>query len=334
VIAKTGLSRDTGKWGPIASVAASVLPDVDGVLSPFISTESYLEVHRSLTNSVFLVIPFSLFLAWLFCKFSRMRRFGTFFMLAFVAILTHNFLDLVTSFGTMILSPLSDQRFSLDWVFIIDLYLAAAFILPMLAMAIWRRRARVIARVSVGLAVLYICLCVFSHSWALSLSRESAREKGLAPTEVAALPQPLSPFHWGNYIAADGKIYEGLVNLVGKRQRSTNPHGGPVGRIWSRYQPPEGLRYREWDRLDGSPWAEKAMESNGVRTFLWFARFPVARYVGMVDGLHRVELYDLRFGSIEGRRPFLYVMEFDRDGNLASQGFRNYEEADPRPGIL
>ncbi len=323
VIAKTGLSRDTGRWGPIASVAASVFPDIDGVLSPFIGTEAYLEYHRSLTNSVFLVIPFALFFAWLFRRLSGMDRFWTFFLLWCVGILTHTFLDLVTSFGTMILSPLWDHRFALDWVFIIDPYLVAIFVFPMLAMTIWRKWARALGRTSLVLGVLYIALCAFSHSWAISLAKEFARERGLRPKTLAALPQPLSPFHWGNYIVADGKIYEGLVNLVGTRQRSTNPHGGPLGRIWSRYQPPEGLQYREWDRLDGSSWAEKAMESNGVRTFLWFARFPVARYVGMVDGLYRVELYDLRFGSIEGRRPFLYVMEFDRDGNLASQGFRN-----------
>jgi hypothetical protein len=89
----------------------------------------------------------------------------------------------------------------------------------------------------------------------------------------------------------------------------------------ARYQPISRIQYREWDRFENSPWVEKALRLEGVKTFYWFARFPVARDRGVVNGNQRVEFFDLRFGSIEGRRPFLYVVEFDGGGNVVFQGF-------------
>ena len=59
VVAKTGLTRDTGRWGVVAGVIASLFPDVDSLLGPFVGTEFTLKYHRGLTNSIFLVVPFS-----------------------------------------------------------------------------------------------------------------------------------------------------------------------------------------------------------------------------------------------------------------------------------
>jgi inner membrane protein len=320
MIAKTGLSRDTGKWGTIAGVSASIFPDLDMVLRPFASAEFTLKYHRHLTNSVFLVIPLSLLFAWLFVKISKVRRFWTFFLIWVVELLAHTFLDLITSYGTMILRPVSDYRFTLDWVFIIDLFLLSTLLIPFIALLLWRRQSKTLARVSVILASLYITFCAYNHSWALSLAKSYARQEGLVTEAVASLPQPLSPFNWGNFILTEKKVYEGLVNLRAEEERSTQG-GNVISRFLARYQPISRLQYREWERFDNSPWVEKAMGLEGVRTFSWFARFPVVRDRGIVNGNRRVEFFDLRFGSMGGRKPFLYVVDFDGGGNVAFQGF-------------
>jgi inner membrane protein len=320
MIAKTGLARDTGKWGTIAGVSAAIFPDMDLVLRPFLSPEFTLKYHRHLTNSVLLIIPLSLLFAWLFVKISRVRRFWTFFLIWTMELLAHTFLDLITSYGTMILSPLSNDRFTLDWVFIIDPFLVSTFLIPLIALLLWKRRSLLLARVSVVLAVLYLGLCAYNHSWALSLAKSYARQEGLVTETVASVPQPLSPFRWGNYILTETKIYQGLVNLIGTGERSTEGEN-VLSRFLTRFQPIPQLQYRAWDRFDDSPWVEEALRLDGVKTFYWFARFPVARDKGNVDGKHRVEFFDLRFGSIEGRRPFLYVVDFDGEGNVAFQGF-------------
>ena len=69
------------------------------------------------------------------------------------------------------------------------------------------------------------------------------------------------------------------------------------------------------------PGVKRALKLEGVKTFLWFARFPIARYKGVIDGKNRVEFFDLRFGLLASRRPFLYGVDFDQEGNVVFQGF-------------
>lgn len=321
VIAKTGIARDTGKWGIIAGVSAAVFPDVDLLLG-FLGTEFSLRYHRNLTNSVFLIVPFSLVLAWVFVKISKVRRFWVFFLIAVIQMLVHTFMDLMTSYGTMILSPFSNYRFALDWVFIVDLFLVSTLLLPTIALHIWKGRSQTLARVSVVLASFYIALCAFNHTWSLTLARGYVKENGVAAEDVAAIPQPLSPFRWTNYIVTEKKIYQGLVNLIGVDKPSLPQGGNALSRFLSRYQPISRVQYTELERFDDSPWVEEAVKLEGVETFFWFARFPVARDNGIVNGNRRVELFDLRFGMIQGMRPpFVYVVDFDGDGEVVSQGF-------------
>jgi len=321
ILGKAGLDKGTGKWGTIAAVAAAVFPDIDLVLGVF-GTDISLKYHRSLTNSVFLLIPFALLFAWLFVKISKIKKFWSYFLIWVIIMYIHTFMDLATSYGTMLLSPVSDHRFSLDWLFIIDLYLVAVLLIPLMASYLWKRRRVGLVRISLVLAILYYGMCAWNHSRALSLAGEFVQEQGLTPVAVASLPQPLSPFNWGNYVLTEENIYQGFVNLIAPGdRRNPGTDRNFLSRFLSRYQPIGSLEYRKIHRFDESPWVEKALTLEGVDTFLWFARFPVVRDRGVINGKRRVEFYDLRFGSISQRRPFVYAVDFDEAGKAVFQGF-------------
>jgi hypothetical protein len=81
------------------------------------------------------------------------------------------------------------------------------------------------------------------------------------------------------------------------------------------------VQYQEIQRFDNSPWVEKALELEEVKMFFWFARFPIVRDRGFVGGNRRVEFFDLRFGSIKQRRPFVYAVDYDEAGRVVFQGF-------------
>jgi membrane-bound metal-dependent hydrolase YbcI (DUF457 family) len=320
MMARAGLNKGLGKWGDRAAVAAAIFPDLD-LLSNLFGTEAGLKFHRSLTNSIFLLVPFSLFFAWILCRISGVRKFWSFFGVWLAVVCVHTFQDLITSYGTMILTPFSDHRFALDWVFILDPCLDLILLIPLIISYFCKGRALALCKFSLGMALLYIGFCSYNHSRALSLTADFVREKGLRPLATAALPQPLSPFFWENFILTDQKIYCAQVNLIGREVPLGGNAENPERQTPSDDLPLSRLRYAEWEKFDPSPWVEKARSLNGAKTFFWFARFPVVRDQGVINGKRRIEFIDLRFCSLGGSTHFMYVVDFDGAGKVVFQGF-------------
>jgi inner membrane protein len=96
------------------------LPDVDIVFKYFSSSPlAELFYHRGITHSIF----FAPFLAFLVAIWMQMKKKGSFkewFIFIFWTVLTHPLLDLFTTYGTQLLQPISNHRFSLNAVSIID----------------------------------------------------------------------------------------------------------------------------------------------------------------------------------------------------------------------
>jgi membrane-bound metal-dependent hydrolase YbcI (DUF457 family) len=114
----------------------AIFPDAD-VFREMISHNPMLILtwHRSITHSLICLPIFALALAALTQWFARWRKWDapSFTALAGIyaaGIASHILLDLVTSFGTMIWSPLKWSRPAWDLIFIIDFTLSAIFLVP------------------------------------------------------------------------------------------------------------------------------------------------------------------------------------------------------------
>ena len=114
----------------------AIFPDID-TLRDFFSRNDMLMItwHRSITHSLVCLPIFALLLAAITRVVCRRLRWGppSFAALAgiyAVGILSHIFLDLVTTFGTMIWSPLGWSRPAWDMIFIIDFAFSAILLLP------------------------------------------------------------------------------------------------------------------------------------------------------------------------------------------------------------
>lgn len=116
----------------------AVFPDSD-VLREFFSNNPLLIItwHRSLTHSLLCMPIWALLLAALTRAVARWRKweapsFATLFLLWAAGILSHILLDLVTTFGTMIWSPLNWARPAWDILFIVDFTFTALLLIPQL----------------------------------------------------------------------------------------------------------------------------------------------------------------------------------------------------------
>jgi membrane-bound metal-dependent hydrolase YbcI (DUF457 family) len=100
--------------------------------------------HRSITHSLVCMPFFALALAALTRWFIRWRKWDAPSFLALtgiyaIGILSHIFLDLVTSFGTMIWSPLEWSRPAWDLIFIIDFTFTALLVCPQMLAWVYRQ---------------------------------------------------------------------------------------------------------------------------------------------------------------------------------------------------
>ena len=116
----------------------AIFPDSD-VLRDIFSHDRLLVItwHRSITHSLVLLPLWALLLAGITRAFANSRKWEAPSFLALtgiyaVGVLSHILLDLVTSFGTMIWSPLQWSRPAWDIIFIVDFTLTAILLVPQL----------------------------------------------------------------------------------------------------------------------------------------------------------------------------------------------------------
>jgi inner membrane protein len=320
VIAKAIDDEKVGNWGMVAGLAMGFFPDSDFILGLF-NHQFYLEYHRDFTHSLLLIPFYALFFSWLFVKLSKRRYFWSFYKICLLVLVSHVILDLLTSYGTMIFSPFFEHRFSWDLIFIIDLIFSGIIFFPLIVSIFWKRKAKWISRGSIIGLIIYVLFCWVQHDRAIELTKAFAQTLKENIIQVASMPQPLSPFRWANYIETKDKVYQGFVDLLKKELPEPTSKSSFFEKLNNLYFPPGTIHYQSWQKLIDSPWVERALATEGVKFYYWFARFPVVKSLNSIDGRHRVEFMDVRFLVPGIRTPFVYYIEFDDSGKIRSEGF-------------
>jgi membrane-bound metal-dependent hydrolase YbcI (DUF457 family) len=130
----------------------AIFPDSDTFREFFSSNEMLIMTwHRSITHSLVCLPFFALALAALTRWLCRWRKWDapTFVALTgiyAVGILSHILLDLVTSFGTMIWSPLQWSRPAWDLIFIVDFTFTAILLVPQFLASVYAKPEKLRAR--------------------------------------------------------------------------------------------------------------------------------------------------------------------------------------------
>jgi membrane-bound metal-dependent hydrolase YbcI (DUF457 family) len=139
----------------------AIFPDSD-VFRDIFSSDPLLVItwHRSITHSLVLLPLWALLLAAVTRAFANSRKweapsFAALSAIYGVGILSHILLDLVTSFGTMIWSPLKWSRPAWDFVFIVDFTLTAILLVPQLLAWVYSRPEKVKPR-AVGMWLVFL----------------------------------------------------------------------------------------------------------------------------------------------------------------------------------
>src|SRR5579862_3379015 len=154
------LSSSTARVAIVACTLGAMFPDTDIFAGPFARNPlAIMEWHRNVTHSAIMLPLWALLLAAVSIPLARRLKwesppFLALFAIYATGIATHIFLDLITSFGTMVWSPLRYSRPAWDWVFIVDLTVTGLALAPQLVAWCYRDPRRFWARAAGVWAVL------------------------------------------------------------------------------------------------------------------------------------------------------------------------------------
>jgi inner membrane protein len=320
LLARATAPRDAPAPSLARRVAAGFLacaaPDLDFVAGGF-GPVAYLENHRGVTHSLVMLPLWALVLSWALAKILREPRgWRALYGVTALAIGLHIAGDVITSYGTMVLAPLSDWRAGIGTTFIIDLWFTGIIVAGLAASAIARRARAPAVAACVALAG-YVGFQYVQKEKALEFGERYARSQGLRGAVVAAEPRPVSPFNWTVFVSDAEAHRFAHVNLVRGTHREAGPDAGFVARLDAVYQPLAAARWETRSRYgEGAamPLARDAWNSPAMAVYRWFADRPA--FDGITAGSVCVWFVDLRFLTPgRGAMPFRYGACRDRDGS-------------------
>jgi membrane-bound metal-dependent hydrolase YbcI (DUF457 family) len=266
-LARSGLDDWVPKAALTAVIAAN-LPDVD-IVTWLSGTPSYLEYHRGITHSFFAIPFFALVLSAVMYLVSE--NFWRTFVVALAAMYTHPLLDYANTYGLRPFLPWDGTWYYGDTLPIIDPYLDSILLIGILAGSTFQSAKRLIAWLSLGLAVLYIGARVELRNLASSqVETLAARNPGTERWGVS--PDIFNPLVWNGIIQSNKQVIKVSVDPLDEMMtevmkiKTTTPSEIP----------------------------KQAFQSETGKSFMAFARFPVMKLQGMESG-YRILLFDFRF---------------------------------------
>jgi inner membrane protein len=187
-VGQAGFSRKLGRralgWGAIIGM----LPDLDVII--ILSSNPFAEVlyHRGVTHSLWfgpIIGPVLGYLLWRY--YNRLDSLSSWIGLSIWALITHPLLDLFTVYGTQLLAPLSDHRFTLAAVPIIDPIYTGVLLLAVIFGCVFYRQilaSIIAANVALLLTSCYLFYGLAQNDEAYVYAKKQLAADGLPNADV------------------------------------------------------------------------------------------------------------------------------------------------------
>ena len=253
-----------------AGLIGALAPDFD-VVARLWDPMAAITVHRTATHSFLGGVLVALAVAGLVRGFRR-ESFLSLFGFAYLGLLSHIGLDVLTSFGTAILWPLTNRRVALAQHYIIDPIFSAIVLTFLIATFRFKGKREPLAKIGLAGLALYVLATGAHKSIAVSRWQASMESQGITPIRSAVLPLFPGPFRWLGVSETAEAFYQKPFWL----------HGSAL-------KPP-----RIFSKNNAEPGYVK--QAREVQLFLNFARFPW-KQEWHDRGVRVVEYRDLAFAD-------------------------------------
>jgi inner membrane protein len=270
LIGEMGLKRRS-RFAYAACLLGANAPDID-VFAPLIAPVQGISFHRGPVHGIFawpILAAGIVAILWLVDRLKPRGdgtlpfRAGPLFVVALLAVLTHPFLDWLTTYAIALFAPADWHWYSGDAIFIVDW----VYLVLMIAGILWSARRWDKDRPSPGrpakmagvLILAYIAFNLAESSWAERTTAARLRQRGIQPTLDVASPPPLA--FWRRSMAWRSADSWGTGSLDFQSGLAVDPGAQPLG-----LTDPRLTAARQHDAH--------------VRAFLVWARMPIVVVIG------------------------------------------------------
>lgn len=312
VVAVSSRRTSRVRVAAVAGFLAGLAADLDVLIRSDTDHLLFLEYHRQFSHSLpfspigGFVVALGLYLIarrWLQTDFRQLWLFAT------IGYLSHGLLDAATSYGTMLLWPISETRYSFDLISIID----PVFSLPVLILlgtGLIRGQSRY-ARYALVWAVIYLGFAGFQQYAAKAEADALAASRGHEPLNLVVKPTFANTVLWKSIYEHDGRFYvDGIRPSFG----TVIFPGTSVGKL---------------DTATAFPWLDPA--SQQARDVERFRTMSDGFVASSTDGVERV--VDVRYSFLPTEIDPLWSIILDRDAGSNEHARFDTHRADARESM-
>jgi len=264
------------KW--IGALSA-MLPDLDVFYGkpPF----AHFKYHRGYTHAVFIDIMVGVALGalvwWIFKKRGSQDKLKDCIGLFVLALLSHPFLDLMTSYGTQVLLPFSQDRYAFNVIGAVDPGYTAILLIGLLLSAFIHRWGRACTQISLALSMVYLGYCGYLNHTAEVMATNQLRDADYQGFNVTSYPTLFQPYLRQVVARKNDQVLVGFVSL------------------WE----PKPIHWNEAEDKREDPDVRNLSQSEIGQLFNWFAQGQVRGEVSILDGQQtkRARITDLRYAT-------------------------------------
>ncbi|MEX1033724.1 MAG: metal-dependent hydrolase [Cellvibrionaceae bacterium] len=293
VFAQSSASKQQLFKAALVGAIGGMVPDLDVLIRSAEDPLLFLEYHRHFTHSLFFipiggvlcgVLLYGLFGKLLDMSLKQMLLWST------IGYATHALLDACTSYGTLLLWPLSDRRFSWDTISVVDPLVTVPLLFLIVRAA--SAKAKTYVWIAIAWVLFYLSLGYLQHERAINMGRELAVSRNHTVIRLEAKPSFANILVWKVIYESNGMFYvdavkPGLFSSTG----------------W------QGEKIAKLDLERDFPWLDPdSQQARDIQRFDYFSAGFTA-----VDPQNKNRIIDMRYSMLPQEIQALWGIELSRD---------------------
>jgi len=265
LLAEMGL-RKRSRFAFAGCLLGANAPDIDVFAPRFFAVEGIM-FHRGPVHAVFALPVLAAIIVGLLWVVDRLKpptadalrfRAGPLFVATLLAVISHPFLDWLTTYAIAIFSPVSWRWYSGDAIFIID-WVYWLLMIAGITLSAWRWRNDLPkpgrpAQVAGAIMLAYVAFNLGESARIEGRTAEVLRQRGIEPTLIVAGPPPIA--FWERNIQWRSATHFGSGDFDLERGLTIDPGAEPL-------------------RLDDPALAEAERTQPHIRAYMVWSRMPV-----------------------------------------------------------